>query len=305
MVIGSLATLDLPMVVDLIGIFELKGSYCMLTMTDWFLQALSVISTGSWGDVARRFTMIRWCKPAKELRFWSWTGLGVDPAVQSLKCQFPRGIGRSQASRRHQDDQPTDAPVDPADLPEEPEKSCNDQHTAKAATRGKTNEIKFLHCSNSSHALCLVSLIASYNSLDPGTVPAQARRHYSAYALADRAPPMIYLPELTTSAYDERSSKDSQFRSGPKLLYTKRQLPDELPYIYQLSCTFQLMGQGSAFVHPNRSRFTNTVSSHSKRIPCQQLSSKDGDYEKLLTLMRISTSLRPKLMSLTSPGQLS
>ncbi|KZV21237.1 hypothetical protein F511_23192 [Dorcoceras hygrometricum] len=34
MVIGSLATLDLPMVVDLIGIFELKGSYCMLTMTD-------------------------------------------------------------------------------------------------------------------------------------------------------------------------------------------------------------------------------------------------------------------------------
>ncbi|KZT75991.1 hypothetical protein F511_46983 [Dorcoceras hygrometricum] len=43
MVIGSLATLDLPMVVDLIGIFELKGPYCMLTMTDWFLQELSVI----------------------------------------------------------------------------------------------------------------------------------------------------------------------------------------------------------------------------------------------------------------------
>ncbi|KZV55504.1 hypothetical protein F511_27237 [Dorcoceras hygrometricum] len=30
-VIGSLATLDLPMVVDLIGIYELKGPYCMLT----------------------------------------------------------------------------------------------------------------------------------------------------------------------------------------------------------------------------------------------------------------------------------
>ncbi|KZV13740.1 acyl-CoA dehydrogenase-related protein [Dorcoceras hygrometricum] len=58
--IGSLATLDLPMVVDLIGIYGLKGPYCTLTTTDWFLQALSVIPRGSWGDVARRFTMIRW-----------------------------------------------------------------------------------------------------------------------------------------------------------------------------------------------------------------------------------------------------
>ncbi|KZV33858.1 hypothetical protein F511_25117 [Dorcoceras hygrometricum] len=58
-VIGSLATLDSPMVVDLIGIYMLKGSYCTLTMTDWFLQALSVIPRGSWGDVTRRFTMIR------------------------------------------------------------------------------------------------------------------------------------------------------------------------------------------------------------------------------------------------------
>ncbi|KZV33244.1 hypothetical protein F511_42650 [Dorcoceras hygrometricum] len=58
--IGSLATLDLPMVVDLIGIYVLKGPYCTLTMTNWFLQALSVIPRGSWGDVARRFTMIRW-----------------------------------------------------------------------------------------------------------------------------------------------------------------------------------------------------------------------------------------------------
>ncbi|KZV42982.1 hypothetical protein F511_42065 [Dorcoceras hygrometricum] len=58
--IGSLATLDLPMVVDLIGIYGLKGLYCTLTTTDWFLQALSVIPRGSWGDVARRFTMIRW-----------------------------------------------------------------------------------------------------------------------------------------------------------------------------------------------------------------------------------------------------
>ncbi|KZV56573.1 hypothetical protein F511_04982 [Dorcoceras hygrometricum] len=60
MVIGSLATLDLPMVVDLIVIYVLKGPYRTLTMTNWFLQALSVIPRGSWGDVARRFTMIRW-----------------------------------------------------------------------------------------------------------------------------------------------------------------------------------------------------------------------------------------------------
>ncbi|KZV49122.1 hypothetical protein F511_08433 [Dorcoceras hygrometricum] len=58
--IGSIATLDSPMVVDLIGIYGLRGPYCTLTTTEWFLQALSVIPRGSWGDVARRFTMIRW-----------------------------------------------------------------------------------------------------------------------------------------------------------------------------------------------------------------------------------------------------
>ncbi|KZV24047.1 hypothetical protein F511_42557 [Dorcoceras hygrometricum] len=52
--IGSLATLDLPMVVDLIEIYGLKGPYCTLTTTNWFLQELSVIPRGSWGDVARR-----------------------------------------------------------------------------------------------------------------------------------------------------------------------------------------------------------------------------------------------------------
>ncbi|KZV46094.1 acyl-CoA dehydrogenase-related protein [Dorcoceras hygrometricum] len=61
--IGSIATLDLPMVVDLIGIYGLKGPYCTLTTTSWFLQALSVIPKGSWGDVARCFTMIRWAAP--------------------------------------------------------------------------------------------------------------------------------------------------------------------------------------------------------------------------------------------------
>ncbi|KZV15648.1 dnaJsubfamily C member 21-like [Dorcoceras hygrometricum] len=52
--IGSIATLDLPMVVDLIGIYGLKGPYCTLTTTNWFLQVLSVIPKGSWDDVARR-----------------------------------------------------------------------------------------------------------------------------------------------------------------------------------------------------------------------------------------------------------
>ncbi|KZV43939.1 hypothetical protein F511_16277 [Dorcoceras hygrometricum] len=52
--IGSITTLDLAMVVDLIGIYGLKGPYCTLTTTNWFLQALSVIPRGSWGDVARR-----------------------------------------------------------------------------------------------------------------------------------------------------------------------------------------------------------------------------------------------------------
>ncbi|KZV53923.1 hypothetical protein F511_16035 [Dorcoceras hygrometricum] len=37
-VIGSIETLDLPMIVDLIGIYVLKGPYCTLTTTNWFLQ---------------------------------------------------------------------------------------------------------------------------------------------------------------------------------------------------------------------------------------------------------------------------
>ncbi|KZV58363.1 myb family transcription factor [Dorcoceras hygrometricum] len=55
------------MVVDLIGIYVLKEPYCTLTTTNWFLQALSVIPRGSWGDVARRFTMIRWPPPPLSL----------------------------------------------------------------------------------------------------------------------------------------------------------------------------------------------------------------------------------------------
>ncbi|KZV30679.1 hypothetical protein F511_42909 [Dorcoceras hygrometricum] len=96
MVIGSLATLDLPMVVDLIGIFVLKGLYCTLTMTNWFLQAVSVIPRGSWGDFSRRFTMIRWASP----KMCRGPDLENDNR-QPLKYQFPREIGRSQTPRRH------------------------------------------------------------------------------------------------------------------------------------------------------------------------------------------------------------
>ncbi|KZV33245.1 hypothetical protein F511_42628 [Dorcoceras hygrometricum] len=83
--IGSLATLDLPMVVDLIGIYGLKGPYSMLTTTDWFFQALSVIPRGSWGDVARRFTMIRWRAGKYELPDSSWRAIEIDPAVNLTK----------------------------------------------------------------------------------------------------------------------------------------------------------------------------------------------------------------------------
>ncbi|KZV22918.1 zinc finger protein CONSTANS-LIKE 9-like [Dorcoceras hygrometricum] len=65
--IGSLATLDLPMVVDLIEIYVLKGPYCTLTTNNWFLQVLSVIPRGSWHDVARRFTMIRWANRSDQI----------------------------------------------------------------------------------------------------------------------------------------------------------------------------------------------------------------------------------------------
>ncbi|KZV31413.1 hypothetical protein F511_05517 [Dorcoceras hygrometricum] len=113
-VIGSLATLDLPMVVDLIGIYVLKGPYCTLTTTNWFLQALSVIPRGSWGDVARRFTMIRWASP--KLRFRSHNGCGPtascipeplrvtqeDLPPPTVKRQIPCEFGWSQAPRRQQ-----------------------------------------------------------------------------------------------------------------------------------------------------------------------------------------------------------
>ncbi|KZV58148.1 hypothetical protein F511_02741 [Dorcoceras hygrometricum] len=84
------------MVVDSIGIYELIGPYCMLTMTKWFLKALSVIPRGSWGDVARRFTMIRWVSP----KMWFRSHKCCEPTAscipeplrvtQVLVSQFPR-----------------------------------------------------------------------------------------------------------------------------------------------------------------------------------------------------------------------
>ncbi|KZV23848.1 MATE efflux family protein 4, chloroplastic-like [Dorcoceras hygrometricum] len=61
--IGSLATLDLPMVVDLIGIYGLKGPYCTLTTTNWFLQALSVILGDHGAMLLDALIMIRWHTP--------------------------------------------------------------------------------------------------------------------------------------------------------------------------------------------------------------------------------------------------
>ncbi|KZV18123.1 ABC transporter B family member [Dorcoceras hygrometricum] len=95
--IGSLATLDLPMVVDLIGIHGLKGPYCTLTTTIWFLQELSVIPRGSWDDVSRCFIMIRWASPI--LRYRSHNGCGLTAScipkplrvTQVLDSRFPHG----------------------------------------------------------------------------------------------------------------------------------------------------------------------------------------------------------------------
>ncbi|KZV17415.1 hypothetical protein F511_09087 [Dorcoceras hygrometricum] len=44
-VIGSIATLDLPMVVDLIGIYGLKGPYRTLTTSYWFFRLPSSLHT--------------------------------------------------------------------------------------------------------------------------------------------------------------------------------------------------------------------------------------------------------------------
>ncbi|KZV49932.1 hypothetical protein F511_20690 [Dorcoceras hygrometricum] len=77
--VGSLATLDLPMVVDLIGIYVLKGPY-------------SSPPPPPCAAVCRR-------RPPSAARFV--IGL-VSITTTSLKCRFPRETGRSQAPRRQQ-----------------------------------------------------------------------------------------------------------------------------------------------------------------------------------------------------------
>ncbi|KZV44162.1 hypothetical protein F511_13085 [Dorcoceras hygrometricum] len=97
--IGSLTTLDLPMVVDLIGIYVFKGQYCTLTTTNWFLQALSVIPRGSWGDVARRFIMIRWLL-ALVFRCHQYVAvLGVPLARDLFACVTHGCIAESRCQR--------------------------------------------------------------------------------------------------------------------------------------------------------------------------------------------------------------
>ncbi|KZV29292.1 hypothetical protein F511_30486 [Dorcoceras hygrometricum] len=49
--IGSIATLDLPMVVDLIGIYGLKGPYCTLTTTNSFYLVTLAMSLFDLQDV--------------------------------------------------------------------------------------------------------------------------------------------------------------------------------------------------------------------------------------------------------------
>ncbi|KZV16644.1 hypothetical protein F511_14714 [Dorcoceras hygrometricum] len=95
--IGSIATLDLPMVVDLIGIYGLKGPYCTLTTTNWFLQALSVIPRGSWGDVSRRFYHDPMGKSGIVIPepqwLWATTSYIPEPlrVTQVLYSRFPHG----------------------------------------------------------------------------------------------------------------------------------------------------------------------------------------------------------------------
>ncbi|KZV13737.1 hypothetical protein F511_45097 [Dorcoceras hygrometricum] len=78
------------MVVDLIVIYGLKGPYRTLTTTNWFLQALSVIPRGSWGDVARRFTMIRWAVVPEPVFF------GSDHTI----CHIVSNISKFQIENR-------------------------------------------------------------------------------------------------------------------------------------------------------------------------------------------------------------
>ncbi|KZV27646.1 hypothetical protein F511_42600 [Dorcoceras hygrometricum] len=134
--IGSLATLDLPMVVDLIVIYVLKGSYCTLITTNWFLPRARrpLLSTNltqppatskrrrrrptpppAVGDRDRTFSIsvtrrIRSCQNPSDILVHIDGGI-VFPvmdlirrstAAYLLKFRFPCETGRGQAPRRQQ-----------------------------------------------------------------------------------------------------------------------------------------------------------------------------------------------------------
>ncbi|KZV43236.1 acyl-CoA dehydrogenase-related protein [Dorcoceras hygrometricum] len=128
--IGSIATLD-SMVVDQIGIYGLKGPYCTLTTTDWFLQALSVIPRGSWGDVARRFTMIRWA-----------AGSSPRPPEQPRKPEQQVGKQNKPAPEGHRGQTPVTATEDWEQLNQYPPAAATEdweqlnQHPPAALNRG-------------------------------------------------------------------------------------------------------------------------------------------------------------------------
>ncbi|KZV56618.1 hypothetical protein F511_42930 [Dorcoceras hygrometricum] len=117
-VIGSLATLDLPMVVDLIGIYVLKEPYSCAAPT---------LQTPSWPPRHRRTAAVRLLRDrtcsdhvdeeipsvanSSDLLVQTDEGLvflvmdlikeNVPPPT--LKCRIPCESGRSQAPRRQQD----------------------------------------------------------------------------------------------------------------------------------------------------------------------------------------------------------
>ncbi|KZV16874.1 coatomer subunit gamma-like [Dorcoceras hygrometricum] len=85
------------------------GPYCTLTTTKWFLQALSVIPMGSWGDVARRFTLIRWRAHGGTVAAHSYSADGRQPyaivthggARNVRQCAAHCASGEPEAMLRH------------------------------------------------------------------------------------------------------------------------------------------------------------------------------------------------------------
>ncbi|KZV15927.1 serine carboxypeptidase-like 33 [Dorcoceras hygrometricum] len=90
--------------VDSIGIFETKGPYCPLIITYWFFQALAVIHRESWGDVARRFIMVRRCNLVMEYATVRGPGSEIDQgsAVEGSYLLENRTSQRRAPSRQRE-----------------------------------------------------------------------------------------------------------------------------------------------------------------------------------------------------------